>query len=158
MEDNFEKFYNASLRYLSFRPRSEKEIRDYLAKKKAESSVNEKIVSKLKVHKFLNDEDFAKWWIEQRTILKPRAWKVIQYELKQKGISEEIVESQISNLQFQKPNDLESANKLIQRKILRYRHLPKQEIYQKLGRFLASKGFDWNTIKKSIDEALGEKV
>ena len=48
-------------------------------------------------------------------------------------------------------NDLESAKKLVEKKIGRLKNLPKQEICEKLGRFLASKGFNWDTIKKAID-------
>lgn len=151
--DDFEQYYNRTLRFLSFRPRSEKELRDYLQKKKAVSAVIEKIISKLREHKFINDEDFAGWWIDQRTRLKPRAWKVIQYELRQKGIGEETIQSQFSILnppaggQF---TNEDMAKKLIQGKISRYRDLPKQEAYRKLGRFLASKGFDWGVIKKAL--------
>jgi len=153
--DDFEKSYNRALRFLSFRPRSEKEIKDYLKLKtknlelKTQNEIVNSIIKRLKEHKFLDDEEFARWWIEQRTKIKPRAWKVIQYELKQKGIEEETIQSQftIYNLQF---TNEDMAKKLIQKKISRYKDLPKQEAYQKLGRFLASKGFDWGVIKKVL--------
>ena len=106
--DDFEKSYNRALRFLSFRPRSEKEIKDYLKLKtknlelKTQNEIVNSIIKRLKEHKFLDDEEFARWWIEQRTKIKPRAWKVIQYELKQKGIEEETIQSQftIYNLQM----------------------------------------------------------
>ncbi|MCL4353865.1 RecX family transcriptional regulator [Patescibacteria group bacterium] len=144
--DDFEKSYNRVLHFLSFRPRSEKEIKDYLNKKKVEPSIVEKVINNLKEHRFINDIEFASWWIDQRTRVKPRAWKIIQYELKQKGINEEIIQ----NSKLRTQNDLESAKILVQKKSLRYMNLPKQEAYQKLGRFLASKGFDWGVIKKAL--------
>ena len=153
MQNEFEKYYNYTLRFLTIRSRSEKEIRDYLKKKKVSQETIEKITSKLKQYNFINDEEFTKWWIEQRTLFKPRAFKIIKIELQQKGITNEIIEDQISNIKNQK-QDLGMAQEIVQKKINKYKNFPKQEIYQKLGRILAQKGFNWEVIKQSIDEAL----
>ncbi|KKQ29784.1 MAG: Regulatory protein RecX [Candidatus Levybacteria bacterium GW2011_GWA2_37_36] len=151
---DFEKFYNKALEFLSYRPRSEKEVRDKLKTKKVELEVIDRIISKLKEKKFINDEEFTKGWTESRLRFKPRSVRLIKLELKQKGIDPET----INNLQLTIDNDLESARKLVEKKIGRLEGLPKQEIYQKLGRYLASKGFDWDTIKKSIDAVLDKGV
>ena len=156
--DDFEKFYNSALRFLSYRPRSEKEVRDRLKLKsqsfdklrtniKNLTLVIDKVIQKLKEQKFINDEEFAKWWIESRLRFRPRSINLIKKELLQKGIERDIIDGQISN-------DLQQAKKLIEKRIERFRNLTKQEIYQKLGRYLASKGFDWETIKQSIDEVI----
>ena len=151
-------FYNLALRFLSYRTRSEKEVRDKLKTKLAEPEVIEKVISKLKEKRFINDEEFARQWIENRNRFKPRSLRLIKLELKQKGISEEIVEKIIFNDEFLISNDLEQAKRLVEKKIGKFKGLPKQEIYQKLGRFLASKGFNWDTIKKSIDDILEKGV
>lgn len=185
-----DKFYNKALRFLSYRPRSEKEVRDKLiwfakkSNKKAatteaqkenetqnfspsadgsenfsvsvvarETSIIDKVIQKLKEQKFINDEEFAKWWIESRTRFKPRSLRLIKIELKQKGIEQDLVDSLIDDLRLMN-NDLEQAKKLVEKRIERVRNLPKQEIYQKLGSYLARRGFDWDTIKQSIDELL----
>ncbi len=155
--DDFGVNLNRALRFLSFRPRSEKEIRDYLSKKKVSELVAQKILSKLKENKFLNDEEFAKWWVEQRTLIKPRAWRIIKIELKQKGIPKEIIEQLTQNTEFKLQNDLEMAIKLAQKRLPRYKNLSRQEVYQKLSRYLASKGFDWETVKISIDEVFSKE-
>jgi regulatory protein len=162
--DNFEKFYNKSLEFLSYRPRSEKEVRDRLeiknqkSKIKVDESIIDKVIEKLKEKKFLNDEEFARGWIESRLRFKPRSLKLIKFELKQKGIKPEIIEKIMINDEGLRINDLESAIKLVEKRIGRVKDLPKQKIYEKLGRFLASKGFGWDTIKKSIDETLDKSV
>lgn len=156
--DEFEKFYNKALRFLSFRPRSEKEVRDNLSRKfrKAKSELSEinliidKVINKLKGQKFLNDEEFAKWWIEQRQTYKPRALWLVKSELKQKGIDLDKIQNSEINIQ----EDLIQAKKLVEKKIKKFKNLPKQEIYNKLGRILAQKGFNWEVIKKSIDDSL----
>lgn len=154
MEDNFfAKYYNLTLRYLSFRQRSEKEIRDYLHKKQIQESLIEIIITKLKEHRFLNDEEFTKTWVESRIRFKPRSLRMIERELVQKGISKEIIELVIHNSQFTIQNDKKMAKRLIDKKLPRIKGT-KKEIYQKLVRFLVQKGFDWNVIKQSIDPNL----
>lgn len=156
--DQFDRFYNKTLKFLSFRPRSEKEIKDYLTRKKAGSFVIEKIIKTLKDQNFLNDLEFAKWWIEQRIRFKPRSSRLIKMELKQKGISDEIIEFQISNIQYPISNDLERAKKIAESKIYKYKGLSKQEIFRKLGSLLARRGFSYDVIKQSIDEVLKKVV
>ncbi|MDP3988543.1 MAG: regulatory protein RecX [Candidatus Levybacteria bacterium] len=116
-------------------------------------TVINRIIAKLKEQKFVNDEEFAKWWIEQRTNFKPRSLRLIKMELKQKGIDEELVQGSILRLRSGQ-SDLEMAKKLVQKRLQKYKNLPRQEIYQKLGRVLAQKGFSWDTIKESIDGVL----
>jgi regulatory protein len=154
--DDFEKFYKASVRFLSFRPRSEKELRDYLVKKKCDDLISKRIIESLTRDKFLNDEEFTRWWVEQRTLLKPKAWRVIVYELKQKGISKELIES-VQSSEFKIQNDAESAMKLAEKK-LRTIHdrSDRWKVQEKLGRYLAGKGFDWDTIKAVIDQVLAK--
>lgn len=156
--DDFEKYYIKALKFLSFRPRSEKEVKENLVKKKVPLEIVERIITDLKRQKFLNDEEFTTWWIESRQRFKPRSVRIIRMELKQKGIGNELVEAQIHNSESRIQNDLEQAKRLVRKKIHRYKDLPKQELYQKLGRFLASKGFNWDTIKASIDYVLKEGV
>jgi regulatory protein len=152
--DDFEKFYKASVRFLSFRPRSEKELRDYLVKKKCDDVISKRIIDSLTRDKFLNDEEFTRWWVEQRTILKPKAVRVIKYELKQKGINKDLIDSFFESDENSN-SDFEAALKLAEKKMPRYaRFDDRKVIYEKMGRFLASKGFDWDTIKAVIDQVL----
>ena len=161
--DYFEKFYNKALKFLSYRPRSEKEVRNKLKikseKLKIEDStaIIDRVIQKLKEYKFLDDVEFAKKWIESRLRFRPRSLRLIKIELKRKGIDPETIDKMINDEGLM-INDLENAKKLIQKKLERFKSSSKEEIYQKLGRFLASKGFDWDTIKKSIDEVLKKGV
>lgn len=161
--DEFEKYLNKALRFLSYRPRSEKEIRDKLLMKKAPQDIVDKVINSLREHKFLDDEKYAKWFIENRLRFNPKGQRILKMELKQKGVSSEIIEEAIKNLsgdgETELPsNDLDSARKLVEKKLPRYKDLEKQIIYNKLGSFLARRGFGWDTIKKSIDESLEKGV
>lgn len=171
--DTYQKYLQKAIQFLSYRPRSEKEVRDKLLRHSGKrvrrahpesDSINDlgviidQVIEKLKQQKFINDEEFARMWIEQRTQFKPRSMRVIKMELKQKGISQEIIESRIKNQELSEDTDLKQAKRLVQKRMQRYKGLEKRELYEKLGRFLASKGFDWDTIKKSVDEVVKEGV
>lgn len=154
---DFDKFYDKALRFLSYRPRSEKEVRDNLQKKKVSDSIIDLIIKKLQEQKFLNDRDFAKWWIEQRTLVKPSGKRLIKIELTKKGIDKELIDEIFDSVEDLVQNELEMARKLVQRKINKYKGLGRQKIYQRLGGFLSRRGFDYDTIKKSIDEFISEE-
>lgn len=159
MDSNlFNKYYNLTLRFLSFRPRSKKEIKEYLNRKKVDLAVINKIVEKLEGYNFLDDEEFTKWWIEQRTNFKSRSIRLIKLELKQKGIPNELIEDIIQDSSLIIQNDLERAKTIVEKKIDKYKGLSKYEIYKKLGGILTRRGFDYETIKRSIDEALFKVV
>ena len=161
--EDFEINLNRALRFLSFRPRSEKEIKDYLSKKssfakasegqaesKVESVINS-VIEKLKERKFINDTEFAKWWVDQRTRIKPRASRLIKFELKQKGIAKELIDEV-----FEKDlsSDLEKAKILAEKRMPRYKNEEPKKVYEKMSRFLVSKGFDYDIIKKVIEKVL----
>lgn len=152
--DLFEKYYTFSIKYLSLRPRSEKEIVDYLKKKKSPEDILLRIIAKLKEHKFIDDTLFAKMWIDSRNRAKPRSKWLLTRELREKGISHEIIESIF--LYSEAKSDLSLAKEAIEKRIVKYRELPRQEIYQKVGGFLARRGFNWETSKRAIDDLLKE--
>ena len=153
--DDFEKFYKASINYLSFRPRSEKEMRDYLVKKKCDDITSKKIIESLLRTKFIDDEEFARRFVEQRTKFKPKANRIIKYELKQKGISQELIDKLFEDKEESSSTDFSKALDLAERKMPRFAKIEdKRKVYEKLGRYLASKGFDWDTVKAVIDQVL----
>jgi regulatory protein len=155
--DDFEKFYRASLNYLSFRPRSEKEMRDYLVKKKCDEQTTKRIIESLLRTKFLDDEEFARRFVEQRTKFKPKANRIIKYELKQKGIAKALIDQLFENKEESVASDFSKALDLAQRKMPRFAKVEdKRKVYEKMGRYLASKGFDWDTVKEVIDQILGK--
>ncbi|HVA96568.1 MAG TPA: regulatory protein RecX [Candidatus Acidoferrales bacterium] len=153
-QEHFERYLNLAYFYLSIRNRSEKEIRDYLTKKKAAPQIIEKIITSLKDKKFLNDEEFARAWVLNRVRLKPKGKALLKIELRQKGITDEIISSVLQSTEDEIPDELEQAKSLIIKKLERLSGSPRQEIYQKVGGFLSRRGYNWDIVKKAIDESL----
>ena len=151
LQELFGKYLTLSYRYLSIRNRSEKEIRDYLGKKNALPEVIEKIICSLKEKKFLNDEEFARSFVLNRARLKPKGKTLLAIELRQKGIAQDLIEKVLDEVKGEIPDELSQAKSLIVKKMQKMVGLPKQEIYQKVGGFLARRGYSWDVIKKAID-------
>ena len=152
--EHFEKYLNLSYHYLSFRNRSEKEMREYLTKKNAPSNIIEKIIASLKEHKFLNDETFARSFVLSRARLKPKGKALLKIELRQKGIADDIITTVLSEVQDEIPDELAQAKSLITKKMERMQGASRNEIYSKVGGFLSRRGFSWDIVKKAIDESL----
>lgn len=148
--EKFEQLYTKVLKYLSYRQRSEKEIRDYLLRKKADEKMSEVIIKLLHDQAFLNDELFAKMWIESRARFNPKSKRIITLELKQKGITQEIVEKVMTEFGNEENSDDVLARKIVEQKISRYTDLPKEKQYEKLAGQLGRRGFSWDTIKKVL--------
>ena len=160
--DQIERLINKAFKFLSFRPRSEKEVRDYLLRKvkireieksdteqtQYEKSV-ERVVQKLKNLDQINDKEFASWLVEQRKRFRPRGNRLIKAELAQKGIDKDII-NEIAEENNQESEE-ELAIKAAQKKYTSYKKLNTNEFRTRLGQYLARRGFDWGTIKKVVD-------
>lgn len=151
-KNEFQKLLNRALRLISRRPRSEKEVHDYLRRKKSPPELIEKVIKKLKQLKQVNDLEFARWWVEQRSTFRPRGKFGLTMELRQKGVNEKIIKQVID----EKVKELPLAQKLAQKKFKAYKNLPREERYQKMSAFLARRGFSWEIIKKVVAKFLKE--
>lgn len=152
-EDQVGKLLNSAQNFLSFRPRSIREVRDHLKRKldKGEYVEPEKIldevVVKLTKLGLLNDEEFTKWWIEQRQKFKPRGERLLRSELHAKGIDRELIDEQFYN--YRSP--AKEIDKVAQKKLNSYKNLPEREFRAKMGAFLARRGYDWDEVSEVVD-------
>ena len=169
-EEEFLKVYDKTLRFLSFRPRSKKEIKDYFYKKNVGDETQKMIIKKLERLKFLDDKQFALWWVEQRITFRPSGKRFLEYELRKKGINKEIIDEvlkdEILKGFFQKEEEtqeaivgrvdtsfeFEMALKAAQKKLHTYQKLSSFEFRKKMTAFLARRGFPWAVIKEVIDK------
>lgn len=92
------KLTNKVINYIQIRPRSEKEVRDYLKKKNVDPISTSQIISKLKSKDLISDEQFTRWYIENRLISGKFGELRIKNELMQKGIPKSLVDSTYKSL------------------------------------------------------------
>ena len=148
---------NLSLRFLTQRPRSQKEITDYLAKKISQkeslkfsearqSPLIDQVISKLKIYHYLDDLEFAKWWVAARTKSKPKGKMLIKLELGRKGIDPEIIDHVLAR----SPGQKDLAIAAVKKKITRWQSLPQLELKNKVYQYLRTRGFDYDTISEAF--------
>jgi regulatory protein len=129
-QSDFGKALGFAINFLSFRPRSEWEVRQSL-KRKGFENIDE-IIFKLKQIGLVDDEKFAAWWQEQRSTFRPKGERALNMELARKGVK----------VKVKVENELELALKAIKKK------LPMEK--DKIFRYLATRGFDFDTINEVI--------
>jgi regulatory protein len=150
---NFQKTYNKLVKFATLRPRSKKEIEDWLKRKKIHKSLHGKLFNRLNRLDLVDDKKFAQWWVEQRLNFRPRAKRILQYELRKKGIDKNMIEDVFSKIEV---NEERIALKLLEKKKYKWKNLGEFEAKKKRSEFLARRGFSWQVIKRVIDAFLGK--
>lgn len=142
---------NRAYFYLKFRPRTIKEMRDYLYQKikgKHWSQDDaETIIKTLKEERLLNDVEFIKWFVRERSILKPKSEFALKRELSRFGVSKNLIDEYFSQHQL---NEDKLAEKSLRGKWARLATLDKKKRFGKAASFLARRGFSFDLIKKTI--------
>ncbi len=145
----FQKTLDKLLKFAMLRPRSEKEIDDYLRRKKVHESLWQDLFDKLRHFELLDDVKFAKWWVDQRLAFKKISTKVLKLELGRKGIKRDIIEDILE----EKPiNEEKMAKELLKKRAYKWESLDPKVAKQKKFQFLAGKGFGWEIVEKVLSE------
>jgi regulatory protein len=145
--DEVEKGKAWALRLISIRPRSEAEIRRSLARKEYGADEIETILDDLRGKDLLNDEQFARYWVEQRETFKPRSRRALRAELMQKGVGAAHIEAATSDL-----DETQSARIAARKQARRWHDLSKEPFRIKLGQYLQRRGFHYGIIKDVTNE------
>jgi regulatory protein len=143
----------AALVFLSYRPRSEKEVRDRLRRGGYEPDAIEHAIGRLHEWRYLDDADFARRWVENRTAHRPRGKRLLQQELRHKGIDGEIARDAIDDADL---DETGAAEALARRRLPSYAGDELAAIRRRLGAYLARRGYGYDVIRIALDRALGE--
>lgn len=143
----FQKTLDRLLRFATMRPRSEKEIDEYLKRKKVHESMWRDLFEKLKHFELLDDAKFAKWWVDQRLAFKKISSKVLKLELLRKGIKKETIENVLEETPI---DEKKMAMELLQKRAYKWEKLDPKTARQKKFQYLAGKGFDWEVITEIL--------
>lgn len=147
----YTKLLEASFRYLKFRPRSEAEMMRYLQKKCEDWKAGEEknkilnaVFDELKKRGLISDRLFVEWWVNERNLGKPRSVFLLKLELKNKGVSEDIIEEYFSeHIQ----DDLETAKKALIKKGRKILFSEKKSI-----EFLLRRGYSYKIAFRAFEE------
>lgn len=147
-QDERNKAYDKAIRYLGYRSRSQAEVTRYLRDKGYVTEVVDETVSQLIEQEYLNDELFARFWLDNRERFRPRGRQALRYELRQKGVSDEITDKVLTDL-----DEDELAWTAVESKLPRWRDLAEQELRKKIVNFLSRRGFGYETANNTFHRA-----
>jgi regulatory protein len=140
-EDEAEVVYQKALHFLSFRPRSEGEVRQRLLKQKYNEAVIDATIVRLRENGFLGDQQFASLWIENRSTFRPRSQRMLAMELRKKDVPEEVISSAMEEAE----EDEVLAYQAAERYAHRLKGLDWLSFRKKLLGFLGRRGFFYGT-------------
>lgn len=152
-KDEQSKAISSALLLLASRPRSIKEIQSRLRQKGFSPGAIAAAIEKAEGWNYVDDEAFARFWVENRGSNRPRGRRLLEQELRQKGVDREIVQHAIDDAGL---NEREDAAQLARAKLRSYANLDPEAARRRLSGFLARKGYGFDVIKHALSEALGE--
>ena len=141
LEDARERAFQQAMLFLSYRARSESEIRQNLRKHEIPEPIIDQTLERLRQDGLANDNQFARAWVENRSAFRPRSRRMMAMELRQKGLDDEAVSSAIESV-----DDEALAYEAAQKRALRLKGLEWNEFRKKLSEFLARRGFSYSVI------------
>lgn len=150
-EDARERALQQAMLFLSYRTRSEKEIRQNLSKHEIPEVVIEETLQRLRENGLANDNKFARVWVENRNTFRPRSRRVLTMELRQKGLDDETVQSAVADVD-EDALAYESARK----RAPRFKALEWSEFRKKLSEYLARRGFPYSVIAPVVSKIWNE--
>lgn len=153
-ESQFGKVYTRSLEWALTRPRSLREMRDYLYRKTRSTrnkdgtlkegvspALTERVFNRLLEKGYLDDEKFARFWVENRHLRKGASLRKLKSELQAKSVDPAIIEQVLGNSDR---SDSEEIQKVIAKKAKKY------DDEQKLIAYLMRQGFRYDDIKEAF--------
>ena len=160
-ESSYGKLYTKALEYSMLRPHSSREMRDYLWRKTRETKyksrsgelktrpgvaqeIATRVYDRLVEKGYIDDEKFARWWVENRNLRKGTSRRKLQAELQAKGVASAVIAAMLED---SSRNDENELAKIIAKKRVKY---PDE---QKLIAYLARQGFRYDDIKSALQEA-----
>jgi len=151
VEDARERAVQQALLFLSYRTRSESEIRQNLRKHEMPEEVIEETLARLRQDGLANDGQFAQAWVENRSTFRPRSRRMLAMELRQKGLDDEAVSSALEDVDDE-PLAYEAARK----RASRLKGLEWADFRKKLSEFLARRGFSYSVIAPVVTRIWNE--
>lgn len=146
----YTKAKDKAYKFLGYKARSEKEVRDKLTKENYPQEIIDRIIELFKHYNYINDENYTKAYINNRIKFKPQAKRMLKYELAQKGIDSDTIENIIDSSNI---DETDIAINLLQKRLKNKKDIEQKE-KQRIYNYMLRRGFDYETINKAFKEVL----
>ena len=144
---------DAAYRYLSYRPRSEFEMRVWLGRKGHGSRTIENTLSALRAKGLLDDLAFARFWRESRESSSPRSRAALRSELRRKGVDPDVVAEALDGV-----DEEAAAYRAAQKKAARLATVDHDDFRTRLSAVLRRRGFSYEVTEHTVNRLWQESV
>ena len=149
--DNLQRCLNSAARYLSYRPRSELELRERLHRRGFADETVKAVLVRLREQGLLDDMAFAQFWADNRKAFRPRSQWLIKSELRQKGVAREIIDEIGGAV-----DDEDSAYQAALSKARSLSRSDMESFRRRLSSYLRYRGFGYEVINRTIERVWQE--
>ena len=144
--DQSHRCFNAALRYLSYRPRSEFELRERLYRRGFDGESMEEVFTKLRERGLVDDAAFAQFWRDNRESFSPRSRWLTRLELRQKGVAEDTIDQVVGVIDDHNSAYRAALNKARSLSVSDY-----QSFRHRLAGYLKRRGFSYGVINHAVE-------
>ena len=145
-QDEVEVACQRAMRLIRNRPRAERELRQKFERDRLAPETQEAVIGRLRVAGLVDDEGFAQAWVENRSAFRPRAARMLRYELRQKGIPAVAID-----LALQGYDEDQAAGAAARKAARRLSQLSEDDFKRRLSQYLARRGFEHATISPVVE-------
>ncbi len=153
LADEKERAHEAALNFLSYRPRSEQEVRRRLQEKDFVPEAVDEAVARLLRAGLIDDEAFARYWVENREQHRPRGAYALRHELGQKGIESRIIDELVEQI-----DQDASAYLAATKRLSRWQRLDPSVRRRKMSDYLRRRGFSYDVVQRVWERLIAEQL
>lgn len=150
---NFAAAKSKAFVYISYKFRTEKEVRLKLEDESFNSNIIEKVLNELKAEGYINDNLYIRKYLHDRRKLNPKSKRMLMVELKKKGIDKELILESLEELTL---DNILVAEELVRKKF-KDLDISQKKIERKVYQFLQYRGFNAGEIRTVIRKLINEK-
>lgn len=150
-EDEVEMAHDRALRLLARRPRSERELRDDMRRRRVPEPMQAAVLRRLAEAGLIDDAAFAAAWVENRRAFRPRSAVGLRTELRRKGIGRETIEAALGD-----HDEAGAAQAALERAARRWPNEPWDGFRRRATDYLARRGFDYEIVTRVVRAAWRE--
>lgn len=143
---------DAAVAMLARRPRSEREVRQRLRRRKFEPELVEQTMARLHAANLIDDAEYARAFTESRDRQSPRGGRLIARELRSNGIDAALADRAASAV-----DDDDAAYRLASRRLRGLAGLDYDAFRSRLGGYLQRRGFGWETCRATVERCWRER-
>jgi regulatory protein len=134
--------------FIAHRPRSTAEVTQRLRRAHVDEDTLHTVLETLREQQLLDDARFAALWVESRTSFSPRSARMLEYELRKKGIDRDAIATVIGSTTTD--DEVEAAVAAGRKRLRAFGSLDEEDFRRRMAGFLARRGFRYETVEPAL--------